>query len=587
MAETGSGKTGAFAIPLIHQIIENNYDYTVLTLSPTRELATQTFEVFKALGQTSRMEAVSVIGGESMDKQIDKLSRPCQVIVGTPGRVNDLVRQKKIDLKSIRAVVFDEADRLFDMGFKKDIEFILSRIPKDRQLIMVSATGNQDVLQTAYKFHSHPKEIGDDQRDSVASDIDHKVAMISENEKFPYLVHTLRNFEDAYAIVFCNTQLMTHKIGHWLRDMNFKADSISGKLNQNKRSRLVQRFKDKEITILVCTDVAARGLDIKNVNLVINYDLPNEAANYIHRIGRTGRANEKGEAVSFCSYNDCEALDAIYEILGEKIEKLDIEDEHFAKDITKAPRIDFKTFKRIDHKNSSKPQSDKKRAEKKTTERAEIKKATRRPPKKIIGDTAPKAKEAEMQNTQKAAQSAPKDESNITFARRKDFTPSPNDKRFLLVTNKTKDAAITYAKKHFGQAENAHVNYQVLATKRKKYFIFGPKLVDVRLWVRPHYKNTLTPFLDKILELSGLNLQYKVIFKQKTLKVLFEGEDLGLLLRRHKELLNSFSTLIHQYLHRNVVVPKDVNLVVNVIQKREHKPRDNKRSRRPEESSAQ
>ena len=294
-AETGSGKTGAFAIPLIQRILSAETPEVLspgkpqyVVLSPTRELAQQTHRVFETFSKELGIVSACIIGGENIDQQKKLLGQGLHILVGTPGRIKDLILQKEIFLSKCQTIVFDEADRLFDMGFKNEIEFILGKAPKERQLVMVSATSNLDVIRTAYKFHSNPEEIRINQDKLLVDNIDHALAMVASDEKFPFLVNYLKKQEDTYAIVFCNTQYQTHMIAEWLQAMGFKASPISGRLPQNKRTKLLSDFREKNVTILVCPDVAARGRDIKNVPLVINYELHNEAASYGHRIGSTG-----------------------------------------------------------------------------------------------------------------------------------------------------------------------------------------------------------------------------------------------------------------------------------------------------------
>ena len=268
-AETGSGKTGSFAIPILEDLAKHREltpedgEPLYLVLSPTRELAQQTDKVFKEFGTEMGITTVCLIGGESIQKQKELLSKKPHVLVGTPGRILDLLRQKSTSLSKVKGVVFDEADRLFDMGFQKDVEAIVSKAPKSRQLIMVSATSNQEVLRLAYRLHSDPLELRLNVDDLTVDNIDQKLALIDSKEKMPLLVNILRNHKDTYAIVFCNTQIQTHVVAEWLAQLGFPAKAISGALSQNKRTRLMQEFRDRKVTILVCTDVAARGLDIK------------------------------------------------------------------------------------------------------------------------------------------------------------------------------------------------------------------------------------------------------------------------------------------------------------------------------------
>ena len=538
LAETGSGKTGAFAIPIMEILLEekalDNPSQQIVILSPTRELAQQTNKFIELIGKELGIKSSCIIGGEKIEKQIEELKDGVHVLVATPGRLNDLTKQKQIDLGNCLAVVFDEADRLFDMGFKKDIEFVLNGIPKSRQLIMVSATTNMDVLNTAFKFGSQPLEIKLNEESMLVDNIDHKIAMIDKNEKMPLLVKQLRDHEDAYAIVFCNTQFQTHLVAEWLKKMNFKAKPISGRMPQNKRTRLMEDFRSKETTILVCTDVAARGLDIKDVNLVINYDLPNEAASYVHRIGRTGRAGKDGQAISFCSFEDCENLDPISEFIGDSIPKMDLEDTDFATDICSKPYLDAKTLQVVEKpsRDSKKPAKNKKENVK-TTNTKEVKPRTSTIP--FIGKVF------------------------------------KNDRRFFIHTASTEKESVKAALKYFGIKDDHLLNTEVKEQGRKMFFLFGPRKTTYKHSLKPIFKKVLTPFLIGILRKAQLDLFVKASFKDNHLKVTFTGKDLGLLLRNKAELLVSFETITKQFLLRKVFMKNEVKLTLRCFNEDNYK----------------
>ena len=553
LAETGSGKTGSFAIPIMERLLEEhaleNPMQQVVILSPTRELAQQTNKLFEEVGKDIGVKTACIIGGEKIETQIEEIRKGVHVLVATPGRLNDLTKQKEVDLSNCFAVVFDEADRLFDMGFKKDIEFILKGIPKERQLIMVSATTNMDVLNTAFKYGSHPVEIKLNADSMLVDNIDHKIAMIDKNEKMPLLVKKLRDHEDAYAIVFCNTQFQTHLVAEWLMKMNFKAKPISGRMAQNKRTKLMEEFRAKEVTTLVCTDVAARGLDVKDVNLVINYDLPNEAASYVHRIGRTGRAGKDGLAISFCAFEDCENLDPIYEFIGSKIPKMDLENDDFATDIAPKPYIDAKTLQVTERK------------ERFSKDKKDYKKRDSKFEKKETRDIKPKT-------------------STIPF-NSKIFK---NDRRFFENTASSEKESVAAALRFFDINDDHLLNTEVASVGRKKFFIFGPRLTTYKHSLKPIYKKILTPFLIKILRKANFDLFVKVSFKDGLLKVSFSGKDLGLVLRNKAEMLTAFETLIKQFLLRKVYVKEEVKLSIKCFseeqqqQYKERTSRDKKKS---------
>ncbi|MBK24794.1 MAG: hypothetical protein CME70_12420 [Halobacteriovorax sp.] len=543
-AETGSGKTGSFAIPIIEQILRdeelmNNEERKVayVVLSPTRELAQQTHKVFTQIGTPLNITSTCLIGGESIDNQKDLLKKHPYVLICTPGRLVDLIKQKCVDLTNTKAVVFDEADRLFDMGFKKDIEFTLGKMSDHRQLIMVSATSNMDVLNTAYKFRSHPVELRLNVDSLLVDNIDHSLAMVTSEEKMPLLVKMLRDQEDAYALVFCNTQFMTHVVAEWLNLMGFKAKPISGRLAQNKRTRLMEEFRAKKVTILVCTDVAARGLDIKDVNFVVNYDLPQEAANYVHRIGRTGRAGANGKAVSFCAHEDCEFLDPISELIDAKIPRMELTDDSFATDIPKKPYIDYKTLKVVD-RNAPRERDDRKRDNKRGNTK------DHKPKEKFEGKP-PVFKEYKLMEVPEYVKSE-----------------SSDDKRIFVTTTTDLKDAWQNAMGYYRINDKSLLQWDVLKQGPKKFFFFGPRKTTYKFTLKPIYKKLLLPFLMEMVKISRLNVYVKVSFnKEKNdININFSGNDERLFSRNEKELLFAYEQLVKVYITTRVHLPGNVRI---------------------------
>jgi ATP-dependent RNA helicase RhlE len=497
-------------------------------------LAQQTYKVFQQFGKKLQIESCCVIGGESIDRQKELINNGVHVLVATPGRFADLIKQKVVSLEHCQGVVFDEADRLFDMGFKKEIEYILGKASKSRQLIMLSATSNQDVLRTAYKFHSDPEELVLNHDSLLVDHIDHKLAMVEAKEKFPLLVSLLRKKENAYAIVFCNTQMQTHAVAEWLILMGFKAKPISGRLPQNKRTKLMADFRSKEITVLVCTDVAARGLDIKNVNLVINFDLPQEAANYVHRIGRTGRAGEEGQAISFCAFEDCEYLDPIYDLIEAKIEKMDLEDNDFATDICKKPYLDRKTLRVSDSRDSG---NDYKRKRE---------------------DKRPDRKTREI----KPREYKPREPREKSMPTNNEPMKPRVDRRFKELVGHGVKSLSAEAMSFLRIEDESLLGYEVLEEGSKKYIIFGARKTKYKFFVKPFYKKLLLPLLIGICKKSTLDVYVKVSFKPTTLNVSFSGKDEKMFSDNKFELLNAFDQIIKTYLQSRVVLHK--NLKINV-----------------------
>ena len=548
-AETGSGKTGSFVIPLVEKLLRNDelkelvkLQANFIVLSPTRELAQQTHKVVSTIGNKLNITSACLIGGENIEKQKKLLQTGVHFLVATPGRLCDLVKQKAVNIKNCSVVVFDEADRLFDMGFQKDIEYILRGVNKQRQLVMVSATCNMDVLKTAYKHGSHPKEIKLNEDSLVVDHIDHKLAMLSSHEKMPLLVNILRQKEDAYTIVFCNTQFQTHLVAEWLKQMKFKAKPISGRLAQNKRTRLMEEFRSKQVTTLVCTDVAARGLDIKDVNLVINYDLPQEAANYVHRIGRTGRAGKDGEAISFCAHEDSEYLDGIYSVIESKIPKMRLEDEDFATDLCVKPYIDGKTLRLTDRKTKD-DQFHKLKANKETMK-------NKNRPKRTENRRNPNLNNKQKNNeTEKTGKTMERNNNQIT--------PLIRHKEIVAYTF---EEARTKALSEFDISDESLLEHEILKEGKKKFILFGPRQTQYKFQLKAHYRKLLLPFLIKVIGLAKLKLYVKVGYSRGTVNISFNGDDIGLLRRNRFELLNAFENISKTYLNRRISLPRDLRI---------------------------
>lgn len=334
LAQTGSGKTLAYAIPVVDRIIRTinadeaykdrmydswNKQAFVLILVPTRELAEQVRENVEMIA--SDLKTATVYGGVPHKKQIEDIKAGADFVIATPGRLIDLFKDHVIDLGQVRTVVFDEADRLFDMGFSDDICYVLDRIPRERQFLAFSATLNLQVLQTCYEYGSDPKEIGEKGDSLKAPDVNDEIFHISRSEKPKYLYSILKKHNPKQVIVFSNLKKNVERISNFLNLNDFPSEAISSLISQDRRNKIIEKFKNSgELKVLVGTDLAARGLDIRNVDLVINYDLPSDAATYVHRIGRTGRAGDKGKAFGLVCEFDVEPLDRIQELLGEKIE---------------------------------------------------------------------------------------------------------------------------------------------------------------------------------------------------------------------------------------------------------------------------
>ncbi|MGE5086764.1 MAG: DEAD/DEAH box helicase [Bacillota bacterium] len=344
LAQTGTGKTAAFVLPLMERILRarpvqgelseeqkeiiekrafkdwkpQNF---ILILVPTRELAEQVQDNISKFSDDSGLKGFAIYGGTGYDKQKEALKNGVEFIVATPGRFIDLYKEHLVDLKQVRAIVFDEADRMFDMGFKDDMKYILQRVPRDRQFLVFSATLNFDVLNTAYQFGSEPVEINISRDQAKAENVKDQIFHVGNNEKPQHLLSLLKVHNPKQAIIFTNFKLNVEKITKFLVDNDIPAMAISSLLTQAQRNRVIEQFKaENNLNILVATDVAARGLDIKGVDLVINYELPMDSESYVHRIGRTGRAGTTGQAFSLVGEKDIESLSRIEDYLKHKVD---------------------------------------------------------------------------------------------------------------------------------------------------------------------------------------------------------------------------------------------------------------------------
>ena len=313
-SQTGTGKTCAYLVAVIGEMLkEANTGKKCLILAPTRELAVQIEEEAKVLAGTSGLKAFSVYGGVGYEKQISTLKKGVDIVIGTPGRVIDLNEGGNLDLSNAHFCVIDEADRMFDMGFYDDLRKILKKLPEaeTRQTMLFSATLNTYVKNLAWEYTRDPVEITIEAENITVSEIQQELLHVSSDEKMKLLVGILKHENPESAIIFCNTKRSCEVIAKRLVINEIKAEFMIGDLPQSKRLAILKKFKEGEIKILVATDVAARGIDVDELAMVINYDLPVEAENYVHRIGRTARAGKSGKAYTFCSEQDVYNLPAI------------------------------------------------------------------------------------------------------------------------------------------------------------------------------------------------------------------------------------------------------------------------------------
>ncbi|MFL6843954.1 MAG: DEAD/DEAH box helicase [Allosphingosinicella sp.] len=322
IAQTGTGKTAGFVLPMIDILAQGRSRARMprsLILEPTRELAMQVSENFEKYGRYHKLNMALLIGGTNMADQIKKLEKGVDVLIATPGRLMDLYGRGKILLTGCGLLVIDEADRMLDMGFIPDIEEICSRLPAVRQTLLFSATMPGPIKKLADKFLSSPKTIEVARPATANASIDQRLLKVDSRRKKQVLTDRLKGNDIRTAIVFCNRKTTVRELAQSLKRSGLSASEIHGDMEQPERIRELDRFKDGEINILVASDVAARGLDIKDVSHVFNYDVPWHPDDYIHRIGRTGRAGKTGIAITLATAADAEAIEAIEKLTGARI----------------------------------------------------------------------------------------------------------------------------------------------------------------------------------------------------------------------------------------------------------------------------
>jgi len=345
---TGSGKTLAFATGII-QSSEKGKGLQALVLVPTRELAEQVAKALSKFSKYSPLGIIAVYGGVGINPQIQGL-RTADVVVGTPGRILDHIARNTIRLGRVKTLVLDEADRMFDMGFKDDVEKIIRKVPQERQTLLFSATITKDVVRLSRNHMKNPLQV------SVTSFVDPKKLHqtyydVGEDLKFSLLVHLLKNEKSNLVMVFCNTKRNTDKVAKNLRFANIDAMAIHGGLPQGKRNNVMENFHSGKACILVCTDVAARGLDIQDVSHVYNYDIPRESKQYIHRIGRTARAGAEGKAINILSNKDYDNFSQVMKENNVEIMEEDL--PFFEKVAARMPegRMNKLNLRRVQHNN--------------------------------------------------------------------------------------------------------------------------------------------------------------------------------------------------------------------------------------------
>ena len=325
LAQTGSGKTAAFGLPVLNQIDGDSKKTQSLVLCPTRELAIQIANDFNSYTKYSKkLDVVPVYGGASIETQIKALNKGAQIVVGTPGRVVDLIKRKKLKLEDIEWVVLDEADEMLNMGFKDDLDFILSHTPDQRQTLLFSATMSKEVLRISNNYMNNPEEISSGKRNQGADKVEHFYFVVNGRDKYLALKRIADINPDIYAIIFCRTKRETQEISDQLMADGYNADCLHGDLSQAQRDAVMGRYRKKNLQMLVATDVAARGLDVNEITHVINYNIPDDLETYTHRSGRTGRAGKAGISMAIIGPRDINKIKQLERILGKTFTKAEV-----------------------------------------------------------------------------------------------------------------------------------------------------------------------------------------------------------------------------------------------------------------------
>lgn len=324
IAQTGTGKTAAFVLPILQRMMEVRKSSPpgvprVLVLAPTRELAAQIGQSFATYGQFLRFRHLVIFGGVRQGPQVQMLSRGVDILIATPGRLLDLMNQGYIQLKGVEFFVLDEIDRMLDMGFIKDVRRVVSALPEKRNSLFFSATMSQQTGEFAESFLNNPVHVEAAHSTCTLDCIDQSVFFVDQNSKNSLLLELLRDGDMERVLVFARTKHRADKVAMMLEKNRIRADAIHGNKSQNQRTKAMHNFKSGHIQVLVATDIAARGIDIDDITHVVNYDLPNEPESYVHRIGRTGRAGASGTAFSFCAADERSFLRDIERLTREQI----------------------------------------------------------------------------------------------------------------------------------------------------------------------------------------------------------------------------------------------------------------------------
>lgn len=335
IAQTGTGKTAAFVIPVVNLLLKDKNEGGIrcMVMVPTRELAIQITEVFETISKGSGIKTLCVYGGVEQDPQIKSLAKGIDILVATPGRMFDLTSQGYITTDKVKILILDEADHMLDLGFVHDIRHLVTKLPKYRQTLFFSATINHEIKKLAYSLVKEAIRIQISPKDPVSKNIDHFVTFIEMDDKRFFLERMINEHPGSKILVFVRTRVRAERVQAALQRVEIPSVTMHGDKDQKEREKALLSFRNGDVRILIATDVTARGIDIPDVDYVINYDLPEKAENYVHRVGRTGRGTKRGTAISFCSKEEEPVLDEIETYLTKEIEVLKITKNDYSETI--------------------------------------------------------------------------------------------------------------------------------------------------------------------------------------------------------------------------------------------------------------
>ncbi len=352
IAQTGTGKSAAFVIPILHLLQKSrgkkDGGVRCIVMAPTHELVLQLTDVFKQLGKNTKLKFTAVYGGADQDKQIERLKAGTDILIATPGRLFDFVNQGHLKIYNAEILVLDEADHMLDLGFYKDIQDLIKYLPKQRQTLFFSATIDAKIKKLAYSLVRRPIRIQISPKDPVSRNIEHSLSHIKMDDKRFFLERIARAHPESRILAFVRTKVRAERVMKAMERVGLQSVTIHSDKYQDERTKALNLFKNGDVNILVATDVSARGIDIPNVDYVVNYDIPEQAENYVHRVGRTGRGKQKGYAISFCSEEEKELLESIESYVGYSIPLIEFEKDEYLDtlDFSAETHSDWKTLMR-------------------------------------------------------------------------------------------------------------------------------------------------------------------------------------------------------------------------------------------------